>query len=502
MSRRANGEGTIYLRADGRYEAAATLPTSNGKRKRFRVYGKTRQEAHKKLTALIQEANQGIFRPEHAWKMAEYLDFWLDHERRRPLTRKRHESVVRLYIKPGLGRYRLQDLSVRLVQGFLDELYDDGRTPSTIHQIRKVLSAALTYAMRQEIVNRNVARLVELPRYRRPEAAHWTPDEIIQFLDVARDNPLYPAFVLLTLYGLRRGEVLGIRWRDVDFNRGVLRIRQQVQRIDGKLEQVELKTESSERDEPLLGTAREALERQRAAQAGARLATGADWQGIGTEDELVFTTRSGRPLESHNLGRSFVRICERHGLRKITLHGLRHSNATTQKDLQVHARDIQAILGHSDVRTTGIYEHVDLTSKRNALQKVEGRLFRDAHNRGGSRQISRQTADSDGSAGRGLREIFPKKIPTPSGVGTFFGGSSQTRTGDTRLFSKTQGPISDRLTSIKRIMQRHTHAWLLGSTAVSFAVNETVIYQHGATSASLPDVAELSTTGTVRRQER
>jgi integrase len=428
---RANGEGTIYQRSDGRYEAAITLPTSNGKRKRIRLYGKTRQEAYNKLTKITEEARQGFLPFERTYKLSEYFDFWLEREKRRETTRKRHESVVRLHLKPGLGHLRLDGLSVRIVQNFLDDLHTDGKSIATIHQVRKVLSAALTYAMRQEMISRNVARLVELPRYKSKEALYWTPDETVQFLDAANSDPLYPAFVLLALYGLRRSEVLGIRWRDVDFDHGVLRIRQQVQRINGNLEQVELKTESSERDEPLLAKAREVLLYQRGIQEETRNEAGNDWQGTSNDDELVFTTRTGRPQESHNLARSFMRICEQYDLRRITVHGLRHSNATTQKSLQVHSRDIQAILGHGDVRTTGIYEHVDLASKRDALQKVEGRLFTVIDNRERSRQNSRQATSANTLA---RSESQPKKIPTPEGLGTFFGGSSQTRTGDTGLF--------------------------------------------------------------------
>ncbi|GAB3172295.1 site-specific integrase [Myceligenerans halotolerans] len=470
--RKANGEGTIYRRGDGRYEGAVMLPTSSGRRKRVRVYATTRQEARQKLARIVEETRRGILPSEHAWKVDEYLDFWLEREKRRPLTRRRHESVVRLHIKPGLGHHRLDSLSVRIVQGFLDDLLDSGKSVATIHQVRKVLSAALTYAMRQEMIMRNVARLVELPQYRSKEAIHWTPDETARFLDVARPDPLYPVFVLLALYGLRRGEAIGIRWRDVDFGRGVLHIRQQVQRIEGELQQVELKTDSSRRDEPLLASAREALLHQRDVQADLRAEAGDAWQGTGDDNELVFTTRSGRPLESHNVARSFMRICEQHGLRRITIHGLRHSNATTQKDLEVHSRDIQAILGHGDVRTTGIYEHVDLRSKQNALQKVEARLLADAPSRGrcrqNCRQNCRQTASEEASS---VSRPQPRKTPTPVGLGVFLGGSSQTRTGDTRLFRGNEATLQDRLTSINDVARTHARTWKFGCVAVKIAVN-------------------------------
>ncbi|MCR6484044.1 site-specific integrase [Amycolatopsis sp. OK19-0408] len=417
---------------------------------------------------MIEEARQGILPAEKTWKLGDYLDSWIEKEKRRPLTRKRHESIVRLHIKPRLGHLRLDALSVRIAQNFLDDLFTDGRSVATVHQTRKVLSAALTYAMRQELITRNVARLVELPRYRAAEADHWTPEETTRFLNAARTDPLYPVFVLLALYGLRRGEAVGLRWRDVDFDRGVVRIRQQVQRIDGELRQVELKTETSERDEPLLATAREVLLRQREAQVAARAEAGDSWHSTGDDYELVFTTRTGRPLESHNVARSFLRICAQHGLRRITIHGLRHSNATAQKELQVHARDTQAILGHGDIRTTGIYEHVGLESKRNALQKVEGRLFAEASNRERCRQNCRQTANE---AAASESKSLPKKASTPDGLDAFFGGSSQTRTGDTRLFRAFGATVEQRLTSINNVVRAHTRTWKLGCVAVNLAVN-------------------------------
>lgn len=515
-SRRANGEGTLYQRADGRYEGAVTLPTSNGRTKRVRVYGKTRQEAHNKLLQMIEESRRGTLIFDQARKVDEYLDFWLEREKSRPLTRKRHEVVVRRHIKPGLGHYRLDGLTVRVVQNFLDDLHADGRSVATVHQIRKVLSAALTYAMRQEMITRNVARLVELPRYKSREAAHWTPDEIIEFLDAASPDPLYPAFVLLTLYGLRRGEVVGIRWRDVDFDRGVLHIRQQVQRINGQLEQVDLKTDSSERDEPLLTKAREALLRQREIQAETRAAAGEGWQGTGDENELVFTTRTGRPLESRNLARSFMRICEQRGLRRITIHGLRHSNATTQKSLQVHSRDIQAILGHGDVRTTGIYEHVDLNSKRSALLKVEERLFTAVDTGGRSRQICRQSASSNtpvtsdfqersgptpDEVGPSLSIYFPprtveKSTSKPKAVGSIptRGTTNIPPSFDGGIFAKKQGwestfpthatrlaraSLQERLAFIDFAVQTRARTWKFGCTAVKFAVNDTSVQPRG-----------------------
>jgi integrase len=462
MARRSNGEGTIYRRKDGggRWEGAIYVVTASGIRKRQRVYGNTQAEVRRNLTDLKAKRDQGVPIANHKWRVDLYLDYWLDQAvrtKRRALTYRRHEAVTRRHLKPGLGRYVLDQLSVLVVQHFIDQLIAQGHSPATVHQIRKVLSAALTYAVRLELLHRNPARLVELPSYRPKEAAHWDSDDAEQFLQAARTNPLYPLFVLLVLYGLRSGEIRGLRWCDVDLTAEVLRIRQQVQRIGGSLQQVALKTSTSWRDEPLLATARSALEQQRRLQSAYRDEAGATWQGASEDTELVFTTKTGRPLEAQNLSRSFHRICTAHGLKRITLHGLRHTNATTQKSLQVHDRDIQAILGHGDVRTTGIYQHVDMASKRSALEKVEHRLFE-------------STADDDGSD---CRQHQPSSLDIVARLTSFFfGGSSQTRTGDTRLFSSFGATWTQRATVVRTTVNARATRWLLGTAAVSLAVKK------------------------------
>jgi len=451
--RRANGEGTIYARKDGRYEAALWITTTSGSRKRVRIYGKTRHEVDNKLTDAKSKALQGTPTPDRMPQVAEFLENWLNHEKCRPLTRLRHERVVRLYLRPGLGRYRLGRLTVRTVQDFLDQLLASGQSPATVHQVRKVLSAALTYAMRQEFIVRNVARLVEMPKYKPRTASVWTFEETSTFLKGAQSNPLYPAFVLLALYGLRRAEVVGIRWCDVDLTNDVLRIRQQVQRIDGELRQVELKTSSSEDDEPLLATARRVLVEHRRQRSARRVAAGATWQGAGTDEELVFTTSSGRPVDPRNLERSFHRIRVQLGLRRITPHGLRYGNATGLKNQGVHDRDIQAILRHNDVHMTRHYEQVDMTNKRHGLEKLEQALLMAANESAGCRQI------------------LPSARESIVNVATYnFGGSSQTRTGDTRLFRPTLPRSRHDIQSVKAVMKERTRLWLIGLVAVSAAV--------------------------------
>ena len=194
------------------------------------------------------------------------------------------------------------------------------------------------------------------------------------FLDAAKDDPLYPAFMLLLLYGLRRGEVLGLRWRDIDEDDGEIRIHQQIQRVNGELRIGTLKTAAARRDLPLLKIAQEVLEIRRQVQAADRAELGQAWQDTG----LVFTTRTGRPIEPRNLVRSFRRICTAHELRPIKVHHLRHTTATLLKNLRLPARDAQLILGHSRLAVTlEIYTHEDRQAQHDALGKVSAALGHD-----------------------------------------------------------------------------------------------------------------------------
>lgn len=314
---------------------------------------------------------RGIPVAAESWKLGPYLDHWLENvvkPTRRPATYALYESIARLYLKPGLGHHHLRRLSVANVQQFLNRKLAEGHSVRNAHLMRQILSAALTRAGREELVSRNVARMVDLPGWEPGEVRPWSVDEALAFLQAAKPDPLYPAFVLLLLYGMRRGEVLGLRWQDVDLDAGTLRIRQQIGRVSGELRIGPVKTRAGNRDLPIPSLAHAALLVRQQQQAADRQAFGAGWQDTG----LVFTTRSGRPIEPRNLVRSFRRICDQNKLRVIKVHHLRHTTASLLKKLHVPPRDAQMILGHAHISTTmQIYTHVDEAAKDEALTGLD-----------------------------------------------------------------------------------------------------------------------------------
>ena len=374
---RPNGDGSVYKRKDGYWVGAFYARTTSGARKRVVVYGKTLAEARDKLSQAQHQARAGIPVPDESWKVGPYLEYWLENivkRNRRPATYALYETIIRLYLVPGLGAKSLARLSVPTVQMFLNQRLEAGDSVRKVQVMRAVLSAALSRAVREDLITRNVARHIELPEWRRNTFRPWTAEEANRFIAASKADPLHSAFVLLIIYGLRRGEVLGLSWDDIDFDAGIIHVRQQIQRVRGELQLGPVKTHAGQRALPLLDLARQALAAQVNRQIAYQADMGSAWHGSG----LIFTTRTGRPVEPRNFARSFRRICDDHDIRVITVHHVRHTVASLLKDLHVPARDAQAILGHTRISTTlEIYTDTADEAKRDALTRLHD-LFDDA----------------------------------------------------------------------------------------------------------------------------
>jgi integrase len=374
---RPNGDGSVYKRKDGYWVGAFYARTASGAHKRVVVYGKTLAEARNKLGQAQHQARVGIPVPDESWKVGPYLEYWLENivkRNRRPATYALYETNIRLYLIPGLGAKSLARLSVQAVQMFVNQRLEAGDSVRKVQVMRSVLSAALSRAVREELVTRNVARHVELPEWHRSAVRPWTAQEAKRFMAASRTDLLHNAFVLLIIYGLRRGEVLGLSWDDIDFDTGTIHVRHQIQRVRGELQLGPVKTHAGQRTLPLFDLARQALAAQANRQAAYQADMGSAWQGTG----LIFTTRTGRPVEPRNFVRSFRRICDAHDIRVIKVHHIRHTVASLLKDLRVPARDAQAILGHTRISTTlEIYTDSADEAKHDALTRLHG-LFDDA----------------------------------------------------------------------------------------------------------------------------
>jgi integrase len=396
--RRANGEGSIWLRKDGRYGYAAYVPTTAGTYKRVQGYARSHEDARRKLTELIRSADQGVPVAAVNWTVAEYLTYWLRQvvrEDRRPKTYQGYEGVVRLHLIPGLGRKRLARLAAQDVRTFITQVrqecqccklgWDAQReaprccarpggeccksrlSVRMVQSIHAVLRNALESAVREEVIPRNVARLVRIPAPRYKINRGLTAQQAKATLRAASGHRLYALYALALFLGLRRGELLGLRWQDVDLDEAKLEVTQTLQRVGGSLCLVPPKTEGSARTVPLPPVCVEALREHRKRQFAERADRWPDWEDHG----LVFPSRRGTPMEPDNLRRSWGEIRQRAGLGVMRFHDLRHTCVTLLLDLGTPPHIVREIVGHSAIEVTmTIYAHASLDEKRKALGKL------------------------------------------------------------------------------------------------------------------------------------
>lgn len=461
MARRGtNGEGSIYQRKDGRWEAAFYVLTAGGIRKRVRLYGNTHDEAHQKLTAVKAKQHQGLAAPDKSWKLADYLDYWLESHvktTKRPKTYEQYETAVRLYLKPRLGTLPLTRLTVANVQQAMNNMIASGSSVRKAQIVRTTLSAALTRAMREDLLMRNVARLIEFQDDPKDEVEPWTLEEARQFLSAARQHALYPAFLMPLLYSMRRGEVLGLRWSDIDFTTGTIHVRQQLLRVGRELLTGPVKTKMGQRDLMLLDELRVAL-----------VEYGVYRESVSKGSDLAFTTAAGTPIEPRNFVRTWWGLCKKAGVRVIRFHDQRHTTSTLLAELGVQPKVAQKILGHASYITTmSIYTHARQEDKEKAISLIGAALLSKPKDhasklRGlaGDSERSRQSWPSIASSAEKMVHIIS-------------GGTSGARTHDTLLKSPIEAPLQLRLTEVDWVAERATRRWKLGVVAVNLAVRVT-----------------------------
>lgn len=370
MSKRANGEGSIYKRADGRWAAALTL--GNGKRKVF--YGKTRQEVASKLAGALKSRQDGLPVPSERQTVGQFLTSWLESVRPslRPRTHLRYEQLVRLHALPALGKLPLGRAKPDDLQRLYADRLDMGQAPASVRQLHAVLHRAFGQAARWGLVARNVADLVSPPRVERREMSALSPEEARAFLEAASGDRLEALYVVALTSGLRLGELLALRWRDVDLQAGMLQVTGTLQRTGAGLVIAEPKTVRSRRHVALTATAVEALRRHHVAQAEERLRLGAAWQDM----DLVFASETGGHIDDSKLRRnSFWPLLERAGVPRIRFHDLRHSAATLMLRRGVHPKIVAEMLGHSQISVTlDLYSHVTPTMQREAAAALDDLL--------------------------------------------------------------------------------------------------------------------------------
>lgn len=228
MAKRGQNEGSIHKRQDGRWMAVLNLGYEDGKRNRKYFYGNARREVQEKLTAALRDQQRGLPAVPERETVGEYLTRWLQDVARhtvRATTFESYERLIRRHLIPHIGRLRLARLGPQDLSRLYGRLLADGLSPRTVQYVHAVIHRALNQALRWNLVVRNVADLVDAPRPKRNEIAPLTSEQASAFLKAAEDDRFYALYVLALTSGMRQAELLGLRWAEVDWERGIVAVR-------------------------------------------------------------------------------------------------------------------------------------------------------------------------------------------------------------------------------------------------------------------------------------
>ncbi len=383
--RRGNGEGSVYRRhSDGRWVGVAEVRGSGrNRRSRKYVHGRTRAEVVRKLLDVQTRLAAGLPPPDDRMTVGLWLDRWDGQiDKKAYKTQVSYRQVVRDYLRPdwALGTVRLTALNPDRVQQWLDELAERDVPPPTVKYSLDILRIALKAAMRADLIVRaNPASLVQAPRWRKRKAKPFTATEAAGFLGAIREHRLYPLIVLALTAALRRGELLGLTWSNVDLDSGVLHVTQQLQRMTGRgLVTSPTKTERSEAPVALAGITVRTLQAHRAALIEERLVAGNEWRGSAdpvAAEAFVFVNEVGMRLDPDNVYRTFKEMLKTAQLADRRLHDSRHTTASLLAALGVPPAVAADVLRHSKVTTTlNVYTHADLRQQREAAAKLDDLL--------------------------------------------------------------------------------------------------------------------------------
>ena len=344
--RRANGEGNIRKRKDGRWEGRYTVghDPETGKAIIKNVLGKTQAAVKEKLKKAIEE-NVGIdYGRAKTYTVGTWLEVWMENYAKvklRPSTFKTSQGFLKNHIKPQIGSIPLADLTSLDLQRFYKHLLDGGRVdrieakkkpkglaPKTVRNIHQMICSAYNLAMEQKLVNKNPTQGCALPKVEHKEMKTLTADQLSAFFREAKETGVYELYYLDLATGLRRGELLGLKWTDMDFNRGVLKIQRAISRQNGRVEVAPLKTKNAYRTLPLSADAIDVLKAQK--------------NKVGSS-EWVFPSPTGGPMSPDSVLHMLQRVLKRAGLPRIRFHDLRHPYVKhTTKIFSLRLMDFQA----------------------------------------------------------------------------------------------------------------------------------------------------------------
>ena len=372
--KRANGEGSIRKRKDGRWEGRYTAghDPETGKLIYKNVLGRTQAEVKEKLKAAIKETQSLDVTKAGKYTMGEWMEVWFEDYAKikvRPSSHQTYRGYIDNHINPNIGDIPLEKLTSLDLQKLYKKLLTKGRvdrleakgqpkglSAKTVRNIHQILSSALKLAQEQRILLTNPAEGCALPKVEHREMKTLPVEQLQSFLREARESGVFELYYLELATGLRRGELLGLKWEDIDLERGDLRVRRQISRINGEVVEAPLKTKNAYRTLPLAEDTVSVLLEQK--------------KKVGSSP-WVFPSPNGGPISPDSVLHMLHRVLKRAGLPKVRFHDLRHTFATLALQNGVDIKTVSGMLGHFSAGfTLDTYAHVTSAAQRQAAQTM------------------------------------------------------------------------------------------------------------------------------------
>jgi len=364
--RRGNNEGSLFQRKDGRWVAQATVqgqPVSK--------YFKTQKEGREWLKNILAQVDEGLTFLGTQTSVSAYLEEWLKviPMTVRPKTATQYAQIVHQHICPSLGKTKLKDLRPDMIQSLYNAKLSDGIGARTVSLIHAVLHKALNYALKMGMIVRNPADAVTKPKSRRAEMHTLDDTQARNFLLAAQESRLYALYHVAISTGLRIGELLGLKWSDLDWTTHKISVQRQLQRLTGKgLVFSEPKTRAGRRVIVLGKSTINVLHEHFDDQFEERKQADKEWNKL----DLIFVSSEGTPLDQRNVTRDYKEILKKAGCPEIRFHDLRHTAASLMLQQNVHPKVVQERLGHSDISLTlNTYSHVMPGMQEEAASKMD-----------------------------------------------------------------------------------------------------------------------------------
>ena len=376
--RRANGEGNIRKRSDGRWEGRYTAgrDPETGKTVYKNVLGKTQAKVKAKLKRAIQENTEVDTLKAAQYTVGQWMDIWFENYAKikvRPSSHQTYRGYIDNHIKPNIGKIQLNKLTTLELQKLYKKLLSRGRvdrieakgqpkglSPKTVRNIHQVISSAMDFAKAQKLIAVNPTDGCALPKLEHREMKTLPVEQLASFLREAKESGVFEMYYIELATGLRRGELLGLKWEDLDLEQGTLRVQRQVSRINGEVVEAPLKTKNSYRTISLGADAVGILNEQRKKCCGS---------------EYVFPSPTGGPISPDSVIQMLHRVLKRAGLPKVRFHDLRHTFATVALQNGVDIKTVSGMLGHYSAGfTLDTYAHVTTAAQREAANTMSSVL--------------------------------------------------------------------------------------------------------------------------------